>query len=419
MKQSQLFTRTRKDAPKDEVSKNAQLLIRGGYIHKEMAGVYAFLPLGLRVLEKINTIIREEMNRIGGQEILMTVLQRKELWEKTNRWDSSVVDNWFKTSLKDGAEVGLGFTHEEPLTNIMQSYVSSYADLPRLVYQIQWKFRNEERAKSGIMRGREFLMKDLYSFATSEAEHELIYEKVAVAYEKIFARVGIGEKTYRTFASGGIFSKYSHEYQCLLPVGEDTVHVSAGKRIAINKEVMNPEVLADLGVSESELTEEKAVEVGNIFTLGTRFSEPLGLSFKDEEGNTKPVVMGSYGIGSSRLMGFLAEFFADEKGIVWPKEVAPFQVHLIALTGGNADVQKEADRIYEMLQEHGIEVLYDDRDARAGEKFADGDLIGIPTRIIVSEKTVAAGGVEISSRTERKGALLPESEIIERLMSGK
>jgi len=416
MRQSQLFTRTRKEAPKDEVAKNAQLLIRAGYIHKEMAGVYSFLPLGLRVLEKINRVIREEMNRIGGQELLMTTLQSKELWEKTGRWSDDVVDNWFKTQLKGGSEVGLGFTHEEPLTNIMRSYISSYTDLPRLAYQIQWKFRNEERAKSGIMRGREFLMKDLYSFATSEKEHEIIYEKVAKAYETIFKRLGIGDLTYRTFASGGVFSKYSHEYQCLLPVGEDTVHVSREKKLAINKEVMNDEALSDLGVSEDELTEEKAVEVGNIFSLGTRFSEPLGLVFKDSEGNDKPVIMGSYGIGPSRLMGVLVEAFADDAGIIWPKEVAPYQVHLVSITGGNAEIEKEADRVYEMLQEEDFEVLYDDRDVRAGEKFADADLIGIPVRLVVSEKTISAGGVEMTKRgTEGKGTLVAESDIIERL----
>ena len=419
MRQSQLFTRTRKDAPKDEVAKNAQLLIRAGFIHKEMAGAYSFLPLGLRVLEKINNVIREEMNKIGGQEILMTALQSKELWEKTNRWDDAVVDNWFKTKLKGGGDVGLGFTHEEPLTNIMQSYISSYTDLPKLVYQIQWKFRNEERAKSGIMRGREFLMKDLYSFATSQKEHDDIYEKAAKAYEKIFMRIGIGERTYRTFASGGVFAKYSHEFQCLLPVGEDTIYVHEGKKIAVNKEVLNPEVLADLGVAESDLKEEKAVEVGNIFSLGTRFSEPLGLTFKDKEGADHPVVMGSYGLGPSRLMGVITEVFSDEKGIIWPKEVAPFAVHLVAITGGNADVQKEADRVYEMLQENNIEVLYDDRDVRAGEKFADGDLIGIPTRVIVSEKTVSAGGVEINQRSNGKGTLVSESDILERLHNEK
>lgn len=415
MRQSHLFTKTRKNAPKDEVAKNAQLLIRGGFIHKEMAGVYSLLPLGLRVLERINRVIREEMNAIGGQELLMTTLQNKELWEKTDRWSDDVVDNWFKTNLKSGGEVGLGFTHEEPLTAIMREHVSSYTDLPKLAYQIQWKFRNEERAKSGIMRGREFLMKDLYTFASSNAEHEKLYEKVAEAYVKIFARLGIGERTYRTFASGGVFSKYSHEFQCVADVGEDTIYVSEAKRIAVNKEVMLPEVLADLKLSEGELVEKKAVEVGNIFSLGTRFSDALGLTFKDTEGKDHPVVMGSYGIGPTRLMGVLAEVLSDDKGLIWPKEAAPFAVHLVSITSGNEDVVKEADRMYDLLRDHGIDVLYDDRDLRAGEKFADSDLLGIPTRLVVSEKTVSAGGVERIARDSGTATLISESDIIERL----
>jgi prolyl-tRNA synthetase len=415
MRQSQLFTKTRKQAPKDEVAKNAQLLIRAGYIHKEMAGVYSFLPLGLRVLEKINAIVREEMNKIGGQELLMSVLQSKELWEKTNRWSDEVVDNWFKTTLKAGGEVGLGFTQEEPMTNIMRDYVSSYHDLPKLAYHIQWKYRNEERAKSGIMRGREFLMKDMYSFASSAQEHERLYEAVAQAYVTIFKRLGIGDRTYRTFASGGVFSKYSHEFQCLSPIGEDTIYVSKEKQIAINKEVMLPEVLADLKVTQSELEEHKAIEVGNIFTLGTRFSEALGLSFKDKDGKSKPALMGSYGIGCSRLVGVLAEVFGDDKGLVWPAEVAPFRAHLVCISGGNADISKEADRLYEILSENGIDVLYDDRDASAGAKFADADLIGIPVRLVVSEKTMAAGGVEYIERKNGSTSLIPESEIIKRV----
>lgn len=415
MRQTHLFTKTRKNAPKDEVAKNAELLIRGGFIHKEMAGVYSLLPLGLRVIERINTVIRDEMNAIGGQELLMSTLQKKELWEKTNRWSDEVVDNWFKTKLKTGGEAGLGFTHEEPLTEIMRAHVNSYQDLPKLVYQIQWKFRNEERAKSGIMRGREFLMKDLYTFASSEAEHAKLYEQVAEAYKNIFTRLGIGERTFRTFASGGVFSKYSHEFQCLADVGEDTIYLSRAKGIAVNKEVMLPEVLKDLGLSESELEEKKAVEVGNIFSLGTRFSKALGLSFKDANGAQKPVIMGSYGIGSTRLMGVLAEVLSDEKGLVWPKEAAPFSVHLVSITGGNRDVEKEADRLYELLCEHNIDVLYDDRDLRAGEKFADSDLLGIPNRLIVSEKTVSAGGAECVSRATGSTMFIPESEIVERL----
>lgn len=415
MKQSHLFTKTRKEAPKDEVAKNAQLLIRGGFIHKEMAGVYALLPLGLRVVERINAVIRDEMNGVGGQELLMTTLQSRELWEETGRWSDEVVDNWFKTKLKDGAEVGLGFTHEEPLTAIMRSHIASYHDLPRLAYQIQWKFRNEERAKSGIMRGREFLMKDLYSFAASDEEHAKLYESVSGAYERIFARLGIGDRTYKTFASGGVFSKYSHEFQCLSDVGEDTIYVSREKKIAVNKEVLVPDVLSDLGLTQEELVEERAVEVGNIFSLGTRFSSALGLTFKDASGEDKSVVMGSYGIGPTRLMGMLVEALSDEKGIVWPKEAAPFSVHLVSITGGNADIAAEADRMYELLMEHGIDTLYDDRDLRAGEKFADSDLLGIPLRLVVSEKTVSAGGVEVISRESGASTLINDSDIVDRI----
>ena len=415
MRQSQLFTKTRKLAPKDEVAKNAQLLIRGGFIHKEMAGVYSYLPLGLRVFNNIVRIIREEMNAIGGQEIVLSGLQSPAVWKKTGRWSDDAIDVWFKTELKGGGELGLGTTHEEPLTALMTEYVSSYKDLPKYVYQFQTKFRNETRAKSGIMRTREFVMKDMYSFSTSEGEFREFYEQCAAAYIKIFKRVGIGEQTFRTFASGGSFSKFSDEFQTLSDAGEDTIHVHRGKGIAVNKEVYTDEVLAELGIKKDELEEVKAIEVGNIFPLGTRFSEALKLTYKDEKGEAKPVVMGSYGIGPGRLMGTIVEVLADEKGIVWPKEVAPFPAHLIAIGGGNADVAAEADRLYELLRENGIETLYDDRDLRAGEKFADADLIGIPARIVVSEKAMSEGGVEVSSRTNGGTAIVPDSEIVERL----
>ncbi len=415
MRQSQLFTRTRKEAPKDEVSKNAQLLIRAGYIHKEMAGVYSFLPLGLRTMANIQNIIRDEMNAIGGQEITLSALQDPLIWQKTNRWDDAAIDVWFKTELKGGGEIGLATTHEEPLTSLMTEYISSYKDLPAYVYQFQTKFRNELRAKSGIMRVREFIMKDMYSFSRGEADFREFYEKCAAAYLRIFNRVGVGDKTYRTFASGGSFSKFSDEFQMVCEAGEDIVHVHEGKKIAVNKEVYTDEILAELNIERSELKEVKAIEVGNIFPLGTRFSDAFGLTYKDEEGNDQPVVMGCYGIGPGRLMGAIVEALADDKGLIWPKEVAPFQVHLVSLTGGNPVIAQEADRIYELLQENNIEVLYDDRELRAGEKFADSDLIGIPTRLIVSEKTIAAGGIEKSDRANGKSALVAESEIIERL----
>jgi prolyl-tRNA synthetase len=415
MRQSQLFTRTRKEAPKDEVSKNAQLLIRAGFIHKEMAGVYAYLPLGLRVVDKIKQIVREEMNAIQGQELIMTALQRKELWESTGRWDDSVVDVWFKSELKAGGEVGFGWSHEEPIGEMMKGFITSYKDLPVSVYQFQTKLRNEMRAKSGIMRGREFVMKDMYSFAADEASHLAYYESTKPAYMRVFERLGIGPDTFVTFAAGGAFTKYSHEFQTICETGEDVTYINREKGIAINEEVLNDETLANLGVSRDSLEKVNTAEVGNIFNFGQQKATDLGLMVKDSEGKDIPVWMGSYGIGVTRLMGVLVEKFADEKGIVWPRSVAPFQVHLVSLAGGNADVQKEADRYYEMLEENGIEVFYDDRDLRAGEKFADAELIGIPVRLVVSEKTMAAGGVEMALRTNGKGTLVAESDIINRL----
>ncbi|MEK7068503.1 MAG: aminoacyl--tRNA ligase-related protein [Patescibacteria group bacterium] len=322
------------------------------------------------------------------------------------------MDNWFKTSLRAGGEVGLGFTHEEPLTALMREHISSYRDLPVYAYQFQTKFRNEERAKSGLMRMREFVMKDLYSFSRDKAAHDAFYQKASDAYERIFARAGIGDTTYKTFASGGSFSTYSHEFQTVCDAGEDTIYIDKAKRIAINKEVLTDEVKKDLGVGE--LTEAKAVEVGNIFTLGTRFSEALGLTYKDESGSDIPVFMGSYGIGPARLMATVAEVLSDERGLVWPAEIAPFAVHIVSL-GDNDEVTKEAEELYRSLEEAGVEALWDDTDRRAGEKFADSDLIGIPLRLVVSEKTVAAGTYECVARTSGTTSHKSLTEIIAEL----
>ncbi len=397
MRQSLLFTKTRRSAPRDELSKNAQLLIRAGYVHKEMAGVYSYLPLGLRVLNKIVEIIRKEMNAIGGQELVMSELQNPEIWKKTDRWEQDI---WFKTSLKAGGEIGFGWTQEETVTRIASQYINSYRDLPFSVYQIQTKFRNEERAKSGVMRGREFLMKDLYSFHRNQEDLDAFYEKAKGAYVRVFEQVGIGEYTFLTFASGGAFSKYSHEFQTLSDAGEDTVYLSREKNIAVNSEVMKDEVLSDIGLSSEGLEKHTAIEVGNIFKLGTRFSEPLGLSFKDEEGKDVPVVMGCYGIGPTRLIGTVVEVLSDEKGIVWPESIAPFKVHLISLAGTDASVHEYADKLYADMQKNGIEVLYDDRDARAGEKFTDSDLLGIPYRIIIGKNAVAENSIEVVRRAD-------------------
>ncbi len=416
MKQSQLFTKTRKEAPKDEVAKNAKLLISAGYIHKEMAGVYSLLPLGLRVINKIAEIIREEINAIGGVELFLTSLQEKAVWEKSGRWDDKVVDNWFKTELKNGSEVGLGFTHEEPLSALMLEHIKSFRDLPVFVYQIQTKFRNEARAKSGIMRAREFMMKDLYSFSRTEAEHTAFYEKVKMAYKKIFQRVGLGDTTYITFASGGSFSKYSHEFQTVTDAGEDTIFVDEKKAIAVNKEVLNDEVLSELGLKKSDLVERKSVEVGNIFSQGARFSEPLGLSYKDEKGEENPVIMGAYGIGLGRLMGVIAERFSDEKGLAWPKEVAPFQIHLVSLAMEEGETKKTADALYKKFMDKGVEVLYDDRALRAGEKFVDSDLLGIPLRVLVSDKTVASGKFEVKIRSGEVAEMMTEEELFKEVV---
>ncbi len=398
MRQSSLFTKTRREAPADEVAKNAQLLVRAGYIHKELAGAYSYLPLGLRTLNRIVQIIREEMDAIGGQELVMTALQDKELWSRTDRWDDDKVDNWFKTSFKSGGETGLAITHEEPLTRIMTEHISSYRDLPVYAYQFQNKFRNELRAKSGIMRGKEFLMKDLYSFSKDDAEHAAFYAKAREAYKKVFCRVGIGEETFVTFASGGIFSPFSEEFQTVSDAGEDTIYIDEAKKIAVNKEVMTDETLTTLGLDRATLVEKKAIEAGNIFNLGTRFSEPLGLSYTDESGAKKPVVMGSYGIGPTRLMGIIVEVRADGKGLVWPAEVAPFPYHLVSLGKAGDDVTKAAEELYEDFAKAGVEVLYDDRDLRAGEKFADSDLLGIPKRIVVGKEAAASEVYEVVDR---------------------
>ncbi|MES3005602.1 MAG: aminoacyl--tRNA ligase-related protein [Patescibacteria group bacterium] len=417
MRQSHLFTRTRREAPKDETAKNAQLLIRAGFIQKMQAGVYSYLPLGERVIERIKTIIRDEMNAIGGQEVSLASLQEKEMWTKTGRWDDAVVDNWFKTKLKNDTELGLGFTHEEPLSTLLKDHIRSFRDLPAYIYQFQTKFRNEKRAKSGILRGREFLMKDLYSFSATEDGRAQFYEKVKEAYVRIFRKAGIGDRTFVTFASGGSFAQFSHEFQMLTDAGEDIIYVNKEKGIAVNQEVYNDDVLAQLNLKKDDLVEEKAVEVGNIFNLGTKFSEPLELMFQAEDGSMQPVIMGSYGIGVPRLMGAIVEACSDEKGIVWPRSVAPFDIHLIHVSGSD-ETASRADKLYRDLQDVGFEVLYDDRAlVRAGEKFADADLIGLPTWIVVSDKNMMGDKVVFEVKDRKSGEVtnVAEDEILVRM----
>ncbi len=392
MRFSQTFIKTLRSAPKDEIAKNGAFLSRAGYIHKEIAGVYDYLPLGLRVIENIKNIIRDELNKIGCEEVLMSALQNPELWEATGRFDDQEVDIWFKTELTSGGLLGLAPTHEEPMVNMMKSYISSYKDLPLQVYQFQTKFRNELRAKSGIMRGREFLMKDLYSFHTTEEDLDAFYSKVEQAYANIFNRLGLGDSTYETFASGGIFSKFSHEYQTILPVGEDTIYYNQDKSLVFNKEVFTPEVLAEFGADIKDFTEDKGAEVGNIFKLKFKYTEPLDLKYTDSDNQEQFVYMGCYGIGVSRVMGVIAEKFSDEKGLVWPESVAPFKYYLVGI--GEAGLE-EAEKIY---QDHQDEILFDDRTVRPGEKFADSELIGLPERIVISDKTLSSHQAEVTDR---------------------
>jgi len=401
MKQSDLLTRTVKENPKDEVSLNAKLLTRGGFVDKLASGIYTYLPLGLRVLEKIKKIVREEMDNTGAQEVLMPSLLPKDNWEKTGRWN---VEEMYKIHDEN---FGLGWTHEEVVTPLMKKHILSSHDLPKAVYQIQSKFRNEPRAKSGILRGREFLMKDLYSFHNNEESLDEYYEKVKQAYFRIYERCGLKEKTYLALASGGAFTNgFSHEFQTLTSAGEDIIYICKECGAAINKEIFKNE--CDCGCKDFK--EEKAIEVGNIFKLGTKYSEVFDL--KDENG--KNLIMGCYGIGISRLMGTITEVFNDEKGIIWPKSVAPFLIHLISLDMGEAEIKQKADGIYAILQNSNLEVLYDNRDLKtAGEKLNDCDLIGIPLRLVISQKTLKEESVEVKKRGEEGTKIVKISELID------
>ncbi len=410
MRVSHLFTKTLKDAPADEVAKNAQLLIRAGYVYKEMAGAYAYLPLGIRVIENIKQIIREEMDSIGSNELIMTSLQRREIWEKTGRWSDDVVDIWFKTKLKDETEVGLGWSHEEPIVEMLKQYIHSYKDLPISLYQFQTKMRNELRAKSGIMRGREFIMKDMYSFHTNPEDLQAYYDSATEAYKRVFERLGLGNDTYVTFASGGAFTKFSHEFQTICDAGEDVIYLHREKNIAINEEVIE-DAVKDLGISRDELEQVKTAEVGNIFNFGAQKAEDMGLMFAGDDDNQHPVYMGSYGIGVTRVMGVIAEKFSDEKGLVWPANIAPYKVYLVSI--GN--VIDQANELYEKLKASGVTVLFDDRDERPGTKFADAELIGLPYRITISERLIEQNKLELTYRKTSETEVLTLEELLDKI----
>lgn len=410
MKRSQLFIKTRKDAPADEIAKNAQLLIRAGFVHKVMAGVYAYTPLGIRVIEKIKQVVREEMDAVAGCELIMTALQRPDTWKETGRWDDDVVDVWFKTKLKDDTEVGLAWSHEEAIVEMMKQHITSYKDLPQSVYQFQTKFRNELRSKSGIMRGREFVMKDMYSVHTSQEDMDQYYDKVIEAYKKVFDRLGIGSKTFVTFASGGAFTKFSHEFQTICDAGEDTLYVNDDRTIAVNEEVLD-DAAKDMGIDKATLKPVVSAEVGNIFKFGTEKSEKMDFTFTDSDGKKKPLFLASYGIGITRVMGVIAEMMSDEKGLVWHANIAPYHVYLATI----GDVSVQAEKLCLDLETAGVEVLYDDRDERPGAKFADAELMGIPYRIVISDRTMQNNSVEVVSREDGMTSIVLISDIVEEI----
>ena len=407
LRQTQLVSRTSRDAAKEDVSVNAQLLVRAGFVDKLFAGVYSYLPLGVRVLAKIEHIIREEMTRIGSQEVLMPALQPREIWETTKRWDMEVL---FRLKGDGDRDLALGPTHEEVVTPLVGRFIQSYKDLPTSVFQIQTKFRNEPRAKSGVLRGREFRMKDMYSFHIDQADMDAYYERAKEAYARVFDRCGLGPQTFLTFASGGAFSKYSHEYQTITPFGEDTIHLWRETGIAVNREIVD-EVREAPEWKGAQLEEVKAIEVGNIFQLGTRFSDACGISVQDASGTKRPVLMGCYGIGSTRLLGTIVEVHHDERGIRWPEEVAPFDLHLVSLAR-SAEERDAVEKLIQRLDALGVDVLLDDRDVSAGQKFADSDLIGIPIRAVVSAKTLAAGSVEVKRRASSEAERVPTEAFV-------
>lgn len=411
MRQSVLFNYVSRDVDTTEPSKNAQLLTRAGYIHKLMSGAYSYTPLGLKVLTNIENLIRQHMDKLGAQEVLMPVLQPKEIWDKTGRWDK--IDVMYKMKGANSRDLALSPTNEEVATPFVTSFVKSYKDLPLAIYQIQSKFRNEPRAKSGLFRGREFRMKDLYSFHASQEDLDRFYDAVTKEYFDFYKKCGLGDKTFYTYASGGAFSKYSHEFQTLTDAGEDTVYLLPGTNIAINREIItDKDALKDIIPNykdgmEKDLEVKRAVEVGNIFKLGTRFTSAFGATFSDVDGKQKPIIMGCYGIGPSRVMGTIAECLSDNRGLVWPEDIAPYKVHLVPMFHTEEEIKK-CDKVYEKMLNAGIDVLYDDRHGlRGGSKFITSDLLGIPHRVILGKQFLETGNVEWKKRTEKEPTILP------------
>ncbi len=406
MRQSELYPQTQKESPKDEVSESARLLLRAGFIDKLMAGSYTFLELGFRVLTKIEQIIREEMKKSGASEMAMPLLHPRSIWEDTGRWEKAK-KIMFQLE-KDGREFGLSFTHEEVVMDFIRKRNLSYRELPLKLYQFSNKFRNEPRPRSGLLRGIEFRMKDLYSLHANQEDAQKYYADVTRAYLVAFKRIGLEAKVVE--AGGGVFTdQNTHEFQVLAENGEDTIFYCESCDWAQNKEIAKVKEGDKCPACGGKIKMSRAIEVGNIFPLGTWYAEKMGVRYKDEDGKDQLPYFASYGIGTSRLMGTLAEIYHDEAGLIWPAGVAPFSVHLVVLNQ-ESGIRNRGENIYQELIDAGIDVLYDDRaDISAGEKFADADLIGIPIRAVVSERT--GDKIEIKKRTEKKTKLIDAKDI--------
>ncbi len=405
MKESQLHLRTQKETPQGESSLNASLLIRAGFVEKLTGGVYNFLPLGLRVLTKIENIVREEMQALGAEEILMASLHPKVNWQITKRWTQ--FDALFKVKSRFGQEYALGPTNEEIVTPLAKNLIRSYRDLPLSLFQIQTKFRDEPRPRSGLLRGREFIMKDLYSFHAQEKDLDNYYEKVKKSYQRIFKRCGL--KAVITEASGGTFSRFSHEFQVISPEGEDSIYYCSHCGFARNKEIIGS--LKKCPYCSHLLQKKKGIEVGNIFKLKDKYSRPFHLQFLGKDGKNHYVLMGCYGIGITRLLGVIPEVHHDEKGIIWPLSVAPFNFHLLALTSGDKKkdklIRQQANLLYQSMQKRGREVLYDDRlEISNGQKLVEADLLGLPYRLIISSSTIKNKMVEIKERKNKSAKMI-------------
>lgn len=413
MKYSKLFGKTLRQAPKEADTINHKLLTQAGFVDQLMAGVYSYLPLGLKVLGKIEQVVREEMNAVDGQELLMPVLHPSEIWKTTGGWDK--IDVLFKIKSRTEKDYALGQSEEEVVTPLAMNRVNTYKDLPLALYQINWKYRDELRAKSGILRGREFLMKDMYSFHENQEDFLRFYEIVKEAYKKIYSRFGLVAKV--TEASGGSFTeKVSYEFMVLTSAGEDDILYCESCDYCINTEIAKVKVGDSCPKCGSKLEQAKASEVGNVFDLGQKYGKDFNLDFLDRTGKKEYPIMGCYGLGISRVMGVIVEKYNDEKGITWPESVAPFQIHLVGLDLDDPSVAKKAEDTYKLLQADGVEVLFDDRiGISAGEKFADADLIGIPYRVVVSKKT--EDKLEVKKRSEKETSFMSLKQIVDSILT--